>query len=82
MKLLTPAEYVIRTFGGIRKTARAIGRAPSTVHAWNLPADRKGMNGGVPRKAQPLVLKAAGDRDLDITPDDLVLGRLVPDLKA
>lgn len=75
MKFLTPAEYVIQTFGGVRATARAIGRDKSSVSVWRRAKTRKGTGGLIPHKAQPLILQAAKERGLDITPTDLIVGR-------
>ena len=71
---LSPAEYVIRTIGGVRKTARAIGRQPSTVSAWR---NEKGTRGEIPRSVQKSILIYARSEGLDITAEDLIVGRLV-----
>jgi len=66
-----PAEYVIMAFGGVRATARAIGYNPDSIIKWRR---RKGF---VPTSAQEVILKAAIENDVDITADDLILGREV-----
>lgn len=71
---LSPAEYVIREFGGVRKTARAIGRAPSSVCLWTKPKEQKGRGGLIPVGCQKKILEVARAWGLDITPEDLVLG--------
>ena len=71
---LSPAEYVIKKIGGVRKTARAIGRTPSTVSAWR---SKKGTGGEVPRGAQKDILAYAKMKHLDITAHDLIVGRVV-----
>lgn len=76
MKFLNPAEYVIKTFGGVRATARAIGRDKSSVSVWRASKAKKGTGGLIPHKAQALILKVAREKNLDITPEDLILGRL------
>jgi hypothetical protein len=78
MARLSPAEHVIRTIGGVRKTARAIGREPSSISAWR---SAKGTNGQVPRNAQRSILTYARAKKLDITASDLILGRDVPSTK-
>jgi len=75
MKYMRPADYVIELFGGVRATARAIGRDHSSVQAWKKPRSKKGTDGQVPRKAQVLILNLAKERELDITASDLLLGR-------
>ena len=71
---LSPAEYVIRTIGGVRKTARAIGRSAGTISQWR---SKKGTGGEVPRDAQKSILKFAKTKRLDITAEDLIFGRSV-----
>lgn len=75
MKFLSPAEYVIKAFGGVRATARAIGRDKSSVSVWRRSKDKKGTGGLIPHKAQPLILEAAKERGIDVTPNDLIIGR-------
>lgn len=73
MRKLSPAEYVIYIFGGVRATARAVGRTPPVVSKW---AKEKGK-GRVPVQVQPEILRVARERNLDITAEDLILGRVV-----
>jgi len=75
MKFMRPADYVIHAFKGVRATARAIGRHPSSVSRWQVPKNRKGTDGMIPHRAQHLVLEAAQNLELDITPTDLIIGR-------
>ena len=63
-----PAHYVIHIFGGVRATARAIGRDPGAIVRWK-------YTGQVPSVAQRLILNVAKKRRLDITPNDLAYGR-------
>ena len=74
---MSPAEYVIYVFGGVRKTARAIGRSPTTVSKWPKPNNKKGSDGRVPGTAQAIVLEIAKKMKLDIKPEDLLYGRKV-----
>jgi len=76
MKLISPAEYVIKALGGVRATARAIGRDPASVVAWKRPRAKKGTDGQIPDKCHHTILKIAQERGLDITPNDLILGRM------
>ncbi len=73
---LTPAEYVIRTIGGVRKTARALGRNPGSISMWRSRKPRGGK-GDIPRPAQKDILTYARRKHLDITASDLILGRVV-----
>lgn len=72
---LNPAEYVTLTFGGVRKTARAIGRHYTSVIKWRAPRERKGCGGEIPSSAYKPILEAARARGLDISTNDLVYGR-------
>ncbi len=72
---MTPASYIIKVFGGIRATARALNRAPSTVMAWKTSKKNNGTGGTIPGGNHKLILRIAKKRNLDITPEDLILGR-------
>jgi len=80
MRFMRPAEYVIYAFGGVTAAANAIGRDKGSVCAWKRPRSRKGANGQVPGKAQARILKVAEEMQIDITPEDLVIGRMVGDV--
>lgn len=72
---LSPAEYVIKVFGGVRKTARAIGRTAPSISKWQKARDNKGTGGRVPTAAAEIILQIAQRDSLDITASDLLLGR-------
>lgn len=72
---LTPAEYVIKKIGGVRATARAIGREPSTVCKWRKSKKRKGTGGAIPRGNHKRILAFARKSRLDIQPADIIFGR-------
>lgn len=63
--------------GGVRKTARAIGRDPSAVSKWQKLPDSNGVLGIIPRNAQLEILTYAKKNKLDISANDLILGRNV-----
>ncbi|MBA3755318.1 MAG: hypothetical protein H0X02_03405 [Nitrosomonas sp.] len=67
---LSPTEYVIQVFEGVRATAKAIGFDASNISKW-----RKYRHGLIPHAAQIAILKTAKERGLDITGEDLILGR-------
>lgn len=76
---LTPAQYVIRVFKGVRSTARILGRSPSSVSKWTKPKSSRGTEGKVPGPAQHIIIKKAQELKLDITANDLLFGRdIVP----
>lgn len=76
---LKPAEYVIQLFGGVNRTARAIGRDPSSVSKWRKSAESRGCDGNVPRGVRHKILSVATDLGLDITSKDLDFGRDLPE---
>jgi hypothetical protein len=68
---MSPARCVIQAFGGVRKTARAVGRQPGAVTLW-------GKSGRVPVEVQAIVLRLALAGEVDITAHELILGREDP----
>lgn len=72
---MKPAYYVISVFGGVGATARAIGYTAGAVSKWKLPASRQGCHGWIPRKSMQKILVVAKRRKLDITAEDLLMGR-------
>lgn len=75
---LTPAQYVIRAFGGVRKLARELKKSPSTVSRWPKPKERGGSGGRIPSDEQLAILELATRRGLDVTASDLIYGRKIP----
>ena len=67
----TPAARVIAAFGGVQRVAAAIGRHSSRVHRWTYPVERGGTGGRIPGSAVPKILKAAAERGIALTPNDL-----------
>lgn len=56
-------DDIIDKFGGIRATARATGKATSTVQGWK-------ERGSIPDKQKPGILTAAKSQHVDISPAD------------
>jgi hypothetical protein len=84
MHHLTPAEWVIKQFGGICEAARAIGVARSALIRWREPRPgslegrRTKANseaGDIPVPQIRVILAAARARCLDVTERDLIYGR-------
>jgi hypothetical protein len=73
--LISPAEIVISAFGGVRATARAIGRSPGAVCKWKHRRENKGCDGFIPSAAQREILRVASKKKINITLDDLAFGR-------
>lgn len=72
---LSPAEYVIHVFGGVRATARALDKYPSTISKWQNRKTEDGLLGQIPGSAQRQILEVAKAKGLDITPQDLIFGK-------
>jgi hypothetical protein len=68
-KNLTPVEFAIESFGGLRVMARAINRDPASVCRWK-------RHGTIPANVQKDVLKAAADIGLNLTPVDIIYGKV------
>lgn len=73
----TPASYVIYVFGGVHKTARAIGRTAGAVSRWRAPINQNGCGGRIPSTVHMAILDIAKKKGLDITPNDFYYGRKV-----
>ena len=78
---LTPAEYVVHVFGGVRKAGRALGRSGGAVSNWNKSQKNGGCGGLIPTRMQSIVLQIAKIQGLDITTEDLISGREVSETK-
>lgn len=74
-KIITPAELVIELFGGLRPTARILGRSHSAVNQWRKPKSHGGCDGFIPRLIIHKVLDIAERDGLKITAIDLIIGR-------
>jgi hypothetical protein len=77
---LTPAEYVVEIFGGVRKAGVALGRTASSISKWKKSDKNGGCGGRVPSRMQEVVLQVARIKKLDITAEDLINGRDVADV--
>lgn len=77
-KHYTPAEWVIRQFGGVNKTAKALDRKPPTICYWKSSRNKSGIAGDIPSgEMQRLILQKAKEFGKDITEQDLIRGREV-----
>lgn len=68
----TPAEKVIAAFGGVRATARTVGRNPSQVSRWRQTRALGGLGGRVPAGVMPAILAAIRSGKVDLTAEDLI----------
>lgn len=75
VKRIPPAEHVIAVCGGTTKTASLFGFLATNVSAWKKAKERGGYGGQIPRSKQQVILLKAKELGLDITAEDLILGR-------
>jgi hypothetical protein len=71
---MSPADYVITLFGGVRPLARAIHVDHSTVSRWRKPISEKGTGGDVPTRQIRKILAAAKVAGLPIDRARLIGG--------
>jgi transposase-like protein len=71
---MRPADIVIFRFGGVRALARLLGKDPSTIHRWRMPADKGGLAGRVPSMSQARLLELAQEHGIALTADELIAG--------
>lgn len=71
---MTPADIVITRFEGVRSLARLLGKDPSTIHRWRMPAAKGGLDGRVPSVAQLRLLALAKELGVALTADELING--------
>lgn len=72
---LSPAQYLVKIFGGVTPMSRALGISSQRIYGWLRYRSRYGSSGRVPSHIQMLVLERAKSMGLDITEADLVVGR-------
>lgn len=68
---ISPAEFVIRKFGGLTKTANALGLAVTTVQGW-------GNRGRVPQEHWLPIIAAASEIDETIDLSDFLRTHVAP----
>jgi hypothetical protein len=71
---MTPADIVIARFDGVRPLARLLGKDPSTIHRWKMPASKGGLDGRVPSSVQLRLLELAREGGIALTADELING--------
>lgn len=62
---MTPAEKIIKSFGGVRPMAKAMDLAPTTVQRWK-------ESGFIPARRQLAVLEAAKNNNVNLTAADFI----------
>jgi len=65
---LSPADYVIKVFGGCIRVAEAVGLHRSAPSVWR-------HRGEIPTSKMAALLDVARRRGLDLTAEDLIQGR-------
>ena len=71
---MSPADIVIARFDGVRPLARLLGKDPSTIHRWRMPAAKGGLDGRVPSVVQVRLMDLARERGVALTADELING--------
>jgi hypothetical protein len=69
---LDPAASVIRKLGGAIETSKIAGVSHTRVYRWRLPKERDGTGGTIPHEHWSVLLKAAVERGIDLTVNDLL----------
>lgn len=68
----TPADKVIAAFGGVRATARVVGRNPSQVSRWRQARALGGLGGRVPAGVMPAIMAEISGGKVELTAEDLI----------
>jgi len=71
---MTPADIVISRFEGVRPLARILGKNPSTIHRWRMPAAKGGLDGRVPSAVQARLMEIARERGVALSAEELING--------
>lgn len=71
---LSPIDYVIHCFHGVRPLGRKLKVDPSTITRLRQKKDRAGNVGLIPGALQKRILDLAHEEGLAITPDNVVHG--------
>lgn len=72
---LTPVDCAVRAFGGVRPLATAIRQYPGSVCQWRTRQTKRRAAGDLPTVVQRRVLEVARERGLQLSAEDLILGR-------
>ena len=67
-KKISPYNWISQEFGCVTKMSKAIGYPINSIMKWK-------MRGNISCQGKEVVLKAAKEMNLDITGDDLILGK-------
>jgi hypothetical protein len=68
----TPVERAIAAFGSVESLATAISQSVHRVYRWRREKENGGRDGRIPDDAQPLILRAARERGIALTAEDLI----------
>jgi len=68
---MTPVECVIAAFGGVRKTAKALGRQPGAVILWR----KRGL---IPNALQGQLLEMAEAGRIALSAEEIIRGASGP----
>lgn len=82
-RYLTPAEIAIKLFGGARPLSRSICHNDEVAFRWKRikSENGNGCGGQIPVKYIKRILEVARERGIDLTPNDLVMGRTIEEVE-
>lgn len=66
---MEPANTIIAICGGFRAVAEITGRDETRVRRWTYPKDKGGSGGLIPAECQQIIMDAARERRLPLTPE-------------
>ena len=68
----TPVDRAIEAFGSVAALAEASGLPAHRIYRWKQKSEKGGRDGRVPDDAQADILKAARERKIPLTAEDLI----------
>lgn len=71
---MSPFDYAIHHFGGVRSMGRLLGVQPSQISRLRRKRDKTGKVGLIPGTMQQKILEHARVKELPITTDNVVYG--------
>lgn len=74
----TPVDRAIDAFGSVSALAEAIRFPAHRIYRWRQDAGKGGRDGRVPDDAQADILRAARERGIQLTAEDLIDMRPAP----
>jgi hypothetical protein len=69
---MEPANTIITRLGGPNEVARITGAHRTRVSNWKRPKELGGTGGMIPFKHMPILLSAAAQRGVELSPNDFL----------